>query len=256
MDFLSTAARQSASLRETEHRPWPLADNEGAWLMGQTWEDLLFAHWRAPFDAVREHVPRPLAVDTFDGSAWIGITPFRVRGLRLRATLPAPVVSTFLELNARTYVRFGDKAGIWFFSLDASSALAVAAARRFYRLPYFRARMAAASAGAATSLASTRTHADARAAGWRARYQPAGEAFNAPKGSLEYFLAERYCLYAFDEGRLFRADIHHRPWPLQQAEAEIAENTVAPPGIATEGEPLLHLARRQDVVVWPLRSVI
>ena len=219
--------------------------------MGQTWDDLLFAHWRMPVDAVRAHVPRPLAVETFDGSAWVGITPFRVRGLRLRATLPPPVVSRFLELNARTYVTFGDKPGIWFFSLDASSAVAVAAARRFYRLPYFRARMAAVAAGASTSFASRRTHTDARPAAWRARYEPAGDVFNASKGSLEYFLAERYCLYAFHDGRLFRADIHHPPWPLEPAQADIRENTMARPyGIDLTGDPILHLSRRQDVVFW------
>ena len=224
--------------------------------MGQTWEDLLFAHWPVPPGPVRGHVPAPLTIDTFDGSAWVGITPFRVRGLRLRATLPAPVVSSFLELNARTYVTFGGKPGIWFFSLDASSALAVAGARRFYRLPYFRARMTAVSAGRAIAYTSARRDGDAQPARWRARYEPVGDVYSAATGSLDHFLTERYCLYAFDDGRLFRADIHHRPWPLQPAEADIAENTMMPPGIEPSAPPLLHLARRQDVVIWPLRPVI
>ena len=254
VDFLSTPARQAATLRETAHRPWPLPS--GSWLMGQTWDDLLFAHWRVPPDAIREHVPPPLAVDTWDGSAWIGITPFKLRGLRLRATLPTPVVSQFLELNTRTYVTFGGKPGIWFFSLDAASALAVRAARRFYRLPYFRARMAAVTTGGATRYASRRDHRHARPAVWRGRYEATGEMFNASPGSIEHFLTERYCLYAFEDGRIFRADIHHPPWPLQEAGAEIAENTMPPPGIEASGEPLLHLSRRQDVVIWPLAPVV
>src|SRR5919108_547937 len=135
-----TAARQSATLNVHEHRPWPLPSRR--WLMGQTWERLLFAHWRLPHERVQALVPA-LPVDRFDGSAWIGVTPFVVKGLRITGTPPPPVVSSFPELNVRTYVTIDGKPGIYFFSLDAASGLAVAAARRFYRLPYFRARMRA-----------------------------------------------------------------------------------------------------------------
>lgn len=223
--------------------------------MGQTWKDLLFAHWRVPVDAVRGLVPPQLSVDVFDGGAWIGVTPFEVTGLRLIATPPAPRLSSFLELNVRTYVTAEDKPGIFFFSLDAGSSLAVQAARRSYRLPYFRARMSATRLDDRIEFASERLGRRERSFAFRARYGPAGEVFTAGAGSLEYFLAERYCLYTLDGGRLFRGDIHHPPWPLQTAEAEIDENTMAPPPIVLEGDPLLHFASRQDVIIWPLRSV-
>jgi uncharacterized protein YqjF (DUF2071 family) len=220
--------------------------------MGQTWKDLLFAHWAVPVDAVRRHVPTVLPVDVFDGRAWIGITPFRLHGFRLRSVPPLPGLSSFLELNARTYVTLDDKPGIWFFSLDASSQLAVSAARRFYRLPYFRATMSASTSDGSVRYATTRRERNARPATFRGRYGPTGDVFTAAEGSLEYFLAERYCLYTVDKGRVFRAEIHHKPWPLQEATAEIDENTMAPPGIPTDGEPLLHFAARQDVVIWRL----
>ena len=223
--------------------------------MGQTWERLLFAHWSVPVASVRDHVPRSLAVDTFGGSAWIGITPFRVSGLRLRGAPPMPFVSRFLELNARTYVTVEEKPGIWFFSLDASSRLAVEAARRAYKLPYFLARISASESGAGFAYASERATRGARPAEFSGRYWANGEAFAAAPGSLEHFLTERYCLYAVERDHVFRGEIHHRPWPLRPAEAEIARNTMAPPGIPTNGEPLLHLAERQDVVIWPLASV-
>jgi uncharacterized protein len=251
-DFLSTPARQHATLEETAHRPWPLPG--GSWLMAQTWHDLLFAHWRVPIAAVREHVPPELPVDTFDGSAWVGVTPFRLTGLRLRAVPPAPLLSTFLELNARTYVTLGGKPGIWFFSLDAASRLAVAAARRAYRLPYFHARMSAEPEGEGLRYRSERLSARERPAEFAGRYAPAGGVFRAAPESLEYFLAERYCLYAVDGGRVFRAEIHHPPWPLQRAGAELERNTMPPPGIPIDGEPLLHYAARQDVLIWPLRE--
>lgn len=220
--------------------------------MGQTWEDLLFAHWRVPLEALRAHVPAELEVELHDGSAWLGITPFRVTGLRLRGTLPLPGVSSFLETNVRTYVRAADeKPGVWFFSLDASSRLAVEAARRLYRLPYFHARMAATRRGEWIDYECARMQEHGRV--FSGRYRPDGAVFNAEPGSLEWFLTERYCLYTTDRARLMRAEIHHAPWPLQPADAAIDLATLSP--IEVDGPPLVHFARRQDVVIWPLEAV-
>jgi uncharacterized protein YqjF (DUF2071 family) len=249
--LLEAPLRQSGSLERLEHRPWPIPRR--SWTMGQTWEDLLFAHWRIPAELLESRLPEGLALDTFDGGAWLGVTPFRLTGLRLRGLLPLPGASSFLELNVRTYVTAQDKPGIWFFSLDASSGLAVQAARRTYRLPYFRARMTAARKGEWIAYESARTEEPGRA--FSARYRPAGEARESTPGSLEWFLTERYCLYTVDDrGRLCRADIHHTPWPLQQAEAEIELNTM-PPVALPDDAPLCHFSRRQDVVIWPLEPV-
>jgi uncharacterized protein YqjF (DUF2071 family) len=224
--------------------------------MGQTWEGLLFAHWRLPVKAVRPLVERGLEIDTFDGSAWLGITPFRVDALRLRGLLPAPFVSRFLELNVRTYVTYGKKPGIWFFSLDAASRLAVEGARRAYRLPYHQARMRADRHGLRIRYESTRLGSPARPYVFSGRYRPTGEPEPAAQGSLEHFLAERYCLYTSHEGRLHRAEIHHPPWPLQTAEATIELNTMPPDGVTLPDEPpLLHFSASQDVVIWPLERV-
>jgi uncharacterized protein YqjF (DUF2071 family) len=233
---LDDAAAQARSLRETAHRPYPLP--ERPWTMGQTWRDLLFAHWRVPHDKLRPHVPERLELEEHDGSAWVGLTPFRVTGLRLRGVPPLPLLSSFCELNCRTYVRGGDRPGIWFFSLDASSRAAVAAARRTYRLPYRHARIEA-------------THDSFRAdvdgdGSFAASFHGTGTPAPADPGTLEHFLAERYCLYS-GEGEL-RADIHHAPWPVRPAEAKIDHRGIAP--VELEGDPLCHCARRQDVVIW------
>ncbi len=236
------------------HRPWPLP--ERSWVMAQTWMDLLFAHWSVAPEILRGVVPPQLPLDTFDGRAWIGVTPFAVRNLRLRPSPAVPFLSAFPEINVRTYVTVDGKPGIYFFSLDAASRLAVAAARSAYRLPYFHARISIARDQAGIHYTSRRVGDEAPApADFRGCYRPVGDTFNASRGSLEHWLTERYCLYTFDDQRrVQRADIHHPPWPLQHAEADIDVNTMtAEIAVDLAGKPLLHYAHRQDVVFWTLR---
>lgn len=219
--------------------------------MGQTWEDLLFVHWRMPAADLRTLVPPSVEIEEHDGSAWLGITPFRVTALRLRGLLPLPGISSFLELNVRTYVSDGEKPGIWFFSLDAASRVAVEAARAGYKLPYFPARMRSARVGDWIAYESARAGDTGVAFG--ARYRAVGDEFVAAPGSLDEFLAERYCLYVEDAGKLKRAEIHHRPWTLRRADAEIELNTMAPVDLP-DGEPHLLWGGRQDVVLWALEE--
>jgi uncharacterized protein YqjF (DUF2071 family) len=225
--------------------------------MGQSWLDLLFAHWALAPSALEARVPAPVELDTFEERAWIGITPFVVSGLRLAPTPPVPYLSKFPEINVRTYVTLDGKPGIYFFSLDAASRFAVSTARRLYRLPYFLADMSADRSDGRVEYRSKRLDEHGHATRFEGRYRPIGPPAAATPGSLEYFLTERYCLYTLGEGgEPLRAEIHHPPWPLQPAEAEIAVNTMAPPGIELPEEPpLLHFAARQDVLLWRTRRV-
>ncbi len=250
LDALRAASRQARALEHVEHRPWP--PPTGRWLVGQTWQDLLFAHWPVPPEALRPRIPAQLELEERDGSAWLGIVPFRVSGLRWRGTLPLPLVSSFLELNVRTYVRGADgRPGLWFFSLDATSRLVVRAARRQYRLPYFDARITVDEADGWTDVECARL--GERGKVFSGRFRPLGPAAPAQAGSLEWFLSERYCLYTCDAAGLYRAEIHHPPWLLRPAEAEIDLTSLAPAEL--HGDPLCHVAERQDVVVWPLERV-
>jgi uncharacterized protein YqjF (DUF2071 family) len=221
--------------------------------MHQRWHDLLFAHWRVPVEMLRPLVPRPLPVDTFDAAAWVGVIPFRMTNLRPRLIPALPWLSAFPELNVRTYVTVDGKPGVYFFSLDAGNPVAVAAARALFDLPYYRADMRVMQDGDGVRYRSTRTHRGAPAAHFVARYRPTGAPFEPTPGSLDHFLTERYCLYTVSfRGHVFRVEIDHRPWPLQPAEATLEVNTMASAqGIALPNDPpLLHFARRQDVVVW------
>jgi uncharacterized protein YqjF (DUF2071 family) len=221
--------------------------------MAQTWHDLLFAHWPVPVEGLRRLIPASLEPDTYAGEAWVGVVPFRMTGIRLRGLPALPGLSALPELNLRTYVVAGDKPGVLFFSLDAGNPIAVAVARTWYHLPYYRARMSAQPDGEGVRFASRRTHWGARQADFRARYGPVGPVLRSEPGSLEHWLTERYCLYApTPGGRVYRADIHHSPWPLQLAKAEIPTNTL-PRAHGLElpdTPPLLHFARRLDVLAW------
>ncbi len=223
--------------------------------MSMAWENLLFAHWPVPADALRKLIPAGLELDLFAGQAWLGVVPFRMADTRLRGLPAVPGTAAFPELNVRTYVTAGGKPGVWFFSLDAGSRLAVRGARTFFHLPYFDARMTVHANDAGIHYESTRTHRAAPPAEFRATYRPIGEPRPASPGSIEHWLAERYCLYSADRrGRVWRGEIHHAPWPLQTAEASIELNTmVTPLGLELPGiPPLLHFARRLDVVAWLL----
>lgn len=231
------------------HRPYPLPATP--WIMKQTWVDLVFAHWRVPAAALRARIPTQLELEEFDGSAWLGIAPFEVSGLHPRFVPALPVVSRFPELNVRTYVRRDGKPGVFFFSLDAGSTLAVEAARAFFRLPYFRATMRIRREGEWIRFRSRRVQRGG--ASFSARYRPVGPAFEALSGTLDHFLVERYCLYTGLLGpRIFRVDIHHPPWQLQRGEAVIDENSMAEAsGIRLPDEaPILHFSRRQPTLVW------
>jgi uncharacterized protein len=244
-------ALQQRTLEELGHRPWPLP--EGSWVQGQTWCDLLFAHWRVPAERLRRVMPSTLPLHLYDdGSAWLSITPFLVKGVRLRRTPPLPWISHFPELNVRTYVELDGKPGIYFFSLDAGRRAAVIGARRMYRLPYFHARMRVDRVGARIDYESERIDSSGLPAAFRGQYSPSGEITH---DHLARWLAERYCAYVVDErGRPLRIDIHHPPWPLQPADGALEAQGMADQiGIGLEGEPLLHFSARQDTLIWPLR---
>jgi uncharacterized protein YqjF (DUF2071 family) len=217
------------------------------------WRDLLFMHWPVPEGALRPLVPPALRLDAFDGSAWLGVVPFRMAGVRPRFLPAVPWLSGFPELNLRTYVTAGGKPGIWFFSLDAGNPVAVRLARTTFHLPYFDAEMSCDVADDEVRYRSVRTHGGAPAAEFAARYRPVGEPFESRRGSLENFLTERYCLYAADgRGDMRRGDIHHRLWPLRVAEAEVERLKMTQQiGLdLPDTEPILHFSARLDVLAW------
>ncbi|HZD94688.1 MAG TPA: DUF2071 domain-containing protein [Candidatus Sulfotelmatobacter sp.] len=237
-------------LLETGHRPIPMP--AGPWVMKQNWHDLLFAHWALPAQKLRPLVPQELELDLRDGSAYVAVTPFWMSGIRWRYAPPLPFLYKFCELNVRTYVRYKGIPGVYFFSLDAASLPAVVGARAAYKLPYLHAAMVVRSDGKEFHYTSSRLQAP-RPADFQARYRPISAPRIRDRDSIEFFLTERYCLYAVHRGTVLRAHIHHAPWQLQDAAAELDVNTVAQAdGVDLPGSKplLLHYSRLLEVLVW------
>ena len=221
--------------------------------MEQTWHNLLFAHWSYPVEAIRAAVPAQLPIDTFDGKAWVGVVPFTLRGLKLRGLPPIPGASMFPELNVRTYVTMEGKPGVYFFSLDAGNQLAVMAARTAFHLNYYNALMSVTRTPDGIRYLSRRTDTRGKPADFSARYRADGKGWRAQPGSLEYFLVERYCLYAVSPStRVYRTDIHHKPWLLQPAEADVdAAALLEAAGIPKPtSEIVLHFSPIQEMIGW------
>jgi len=241
-------------LGQVSHRPWPIPN--APWLMTQTWHQLLFAHWTIDPSELRSKVPSCFELDLFDGAAWVGVVPFHMSNVAPRGVPSLPWVSRFPELNVRTYVRVGQRPGVYFFSLDAASRVAVKTARALLNLPYQHASMTVHQTVGEIHYDSVRT--GTAPAEFKGIYKPVGPPFVPVEGSLEYFLTERYCLYHLDRGGLpYRLEIHHPPWMLQPAEARLARNTMAEAsGIALRGQPsLVHFVERQDAVAWAPKRI-
>ncbi len=238
-------------LSAISQRQWP--PPRMPWVMAMRWHDLLFAHWPLRPEIVRPLIPGVVELDTFDGWAWIGIVPFHMSGVRLHFIPPLWPLSRFAELNVRTYVKTQGRSGVWFFSLDAASKLAVRAAR-LLGLPYFDARMSVELGKKTIAYRSARVHHHAPPAEFEAAYGPTGPIYCSARESLDRWLTARYCLYAAFGKQVVYGEIDHPAWPLQSAEVELQVNTMTQQlGISLPStKPLLHFARRLDVLSWPI----
>jgi uncharacterized protein YqjF (DUF2071 family) len=246
--------RDHPAFARIDHRPWPIP--AGPWTWRQNWHDLLFAHWPVPVADLRRLVPDGLTIQEYDGTSWLGVVPFRMTGVMRWPFPDLPWVSAFPELNVRLYVERDGKPGVWFLSLDAANPLAVWAARRFFHLPYWYARMTLTLHDGEYRFRSRR-RGGSKAAPFAAAYKPTSPPYEAKRGTLEAFLVERYCLYCqAPDGALYRAEVHHLPWPLQRAAGKVEpDELLRTHGLTVEGAPLLHFSRGVDVVVWPLERL-
>ena len=210
---------QHPTFKQVTHRPWPLPKRP--WVIQQSWKNLLFVHWQIDPQWIRDRIPSALEVDLFDGKAWIGIVPFDMNAIKRRG-LPSPSwIRDFPEINVRTYVRYKDKPGVWFFSLDVPKLLAVCLARALYHLPYHMAALHIEQKENCYTCIHRRNHHR-----FYAEYEPT-ETFETERNSFEWWATERYCLYSQSgSGGLYCTEIHHPRWGLEKCNLSIKENTL------------------------------
>jgi hypothetical protein len=223
----------------------------------QRWRSLLFLHWELPVDTVAALLPPTLTVDTFEGRAYLGVVPFLMRDVSPWWSPSVPGVSTFPELNVRTYVHHrGRDPGVWFFSLDAAKLFVVLAARAGWRLPYSLAAMSLDEHPDRMYYRSRRRWPGDPTASFEAGYRIGEPIGTARPGSFEHFLVERYLLYTTGrDGRLLCGQVHHRPYPLHRAELlELRETMTSAAGLpAPADRPHLLFSPGVDVDIYPLR---
>ena len=248
-------------LVRTSHKPRPLPP--GRWAMTQRWNDLLFAHWPIAGSVMDALLPDWLEADSYQGSAWLGAVPFWLDRIKIRGVPSIPGLRNFPDLNLRTYVRdrLTGTPGIYCFSVDSSNLLAVAVAHLAYHLPYKLAEMHLEQRSEREFAFYSRRRFTRPHVIFKARYRglgPTHKTAEIPPGSLEYFFSERNCVFSTNRaGQPIQANLHHVPWPLEEAEAEIERNDLGTAvGIALPNqEPVLHYSRRLAVYIWPAELV-
>ena len=229
----------------------PSEDSPGASIR-MSWRNLLFIHWRVDPELLAPLLPEGLELDTFDGCGWIGLIPFTMDGTRPWGLPSLPGVSRFHECNVRTYVLQDGIPGVWFFSLDAASRLAVTGGRLLWKLNYVHASFDVKRTADRTDYSVRRSDGTHSRISWR----EGAELPPSESGSLRNFLTERYCLYSARGGKVWRGGIHHEPWNLREAELlSLDDQRVARAGIPTEGDPCCMVGGDVDVKGWNLRRV-
>jgi len=226
-------------------------------LLRMSWRDVGFFHWPVEPDLIAATLPEGLAVDSYDGEAWLGVVPFEMDDIRPRGS---PIGRSFGELNLRTYVTDGTTPGVYFYNLDADDRLSVGLARTLFELPYYRAKMRLRRNGDGIEFRSRRTDERAPPADFDAAYGPAGTAgtHQPEPGSLEAFLVERYRFYVADEdGAIYYADIDHEPWQLQSGHVTLRENGLFEANGFDEpsGEPVVYYSPGLDVTAGRLHRL-
>jgi uncharacterized protein len=226
--------------------------------MFQTWEELLFLHWRVDPRLLQSRLPAGLRVDTFENQAWVGVVPFFMRNIRPSWSPVVPGVSNFQELNLRTYVvDERGTPGVWFFSLDADTRVGVWWGRTLYDLPYHYARMMHTRdrGSGRVEYMSQRPGTAARLASQFA-YEPHGAAWTAEPGTLEFFLVERYVLFTQNRrGELMSGRVFHRPYEVHNTTAKANDALFELNGLPRPGRAADHMliSRGVDVEVFALQ---
>ncbi|MBA2175100.1 DUF2071 domain-containing protein [Halobacillus locisalis] len=227
-----------------------------SWIMHQTWEELVFMHWPVSVDLLRPHIPETFEIDTYDGTAWIAIVPFRMNDIRFRGMPSVPLGNQLLELNVRTYVSYNGEPGVYFVTLDANHPLGIFLARTVFGLPYVHANMRMDQTDEIFHFTSRRTHSGYAPAHFHASFKTISPPVPSQPGSLLYWLTERYALWVIRGSSIYKGPIYHRNWSLQKAESEVYINQLTDflPASVFESKPMTYYSKSLDTYIFPFEK--
>ncbi|WNS76922.1 DUF2071 domain-containing protein [Bacillus sp. DTU_2020_1000418_1_SI_GHA_SEK_038] len=240
---------------DNAHRPYPIPSDY--WIMRQAWRNLLFIHWPISLEKVRQFVHPSLHIDTFDGDAWLGIIIFEMEGIYPRGFPSISIIPPFAEINVRTYVHYNGKPGIYFMSLDVGDLASLTIAKRWLHLPYKHSHISIQKIGKAFYYDSIRVKQTNPQIICKGSYSPVKDIFFPIEGTLDHWLTERYCFFSSNKrDNLYCCEIHHDPWPLQQAEAIIKKNTLFTPFQIdiSDIQPIFHFSKGVDSLIWNIKK--
>ncbi len=231
-------------------RRWP-------WVAQQEWHDVLFMHWPVPYDLLKPYVPDPFILETYGEQAWISIVLFRVEKSRLRNMPTIMSYPPFLQMNIRTYIQFQGEPGIYFLSVDVNRLLIMMTAKRLLQLPYKMAKMKLEQTKDQllfTSKQWTKNYVDARIS---VRYRPLTNTVFSQKGTLPYWLTERYCSWMIHGNKIVKAPLSHISWMLYHAELDMTMTNIIPfiPNKYFHLNPLTHYAKSKHAYLHPFEQI-
>lgn len=243
-------------LNDIIHRPYPLPSKN--WIMRQTWKNVLFLHWPIPLEKLRPHIPTSLQIDTYKGTAWLGIILFVLEGIYPFGLSSISLTPKFPEINVRTYVTYNGKPGIYFLSIDVDNWASLKIAKHWYHLPYHSAHISFQKEGESFHCHSVRRENRNDPLSFHCKYASVSDVYAPKEGTLDHWLTERYCFYSSNNGvSIYCGEIHHQPWPLQKAKIELVNHTLFTPFHfdLPEEKPVIHFSPGVDSLMWNIKKI-
>jgi len=232
-------------LADISQRTYPIPESN--WKYYQQWHNTVFLHWSLPNKKIKELLPPNLELDTFDGNAWISLVAFEVQKMRVHYLPPFPYVSNFKEINVRTYVTHNGIKGIYMFSIETDKLIEVLLTRIFIGLPYKKSNIKKSSHKILSFNKQNNYQLDLS-------YKPIE--VSTIKTKLDYWLTERHALYNYKESQLYRHDIHHKEWQLNEVDISVWDINYNFKDLSLTINPdKVHFAKKIQVLLWGRKIV-
>ena len=227
-------------LNTTKHRPFDCPTH--SWTYYQEWNNALFLHWQVPFESLRSVVPHKLNLDSFEGAVYVSIVAFTMQKIRRKNFPSVKYISDFDEINVRTYIDNDNRKGVYFLNIEAGNHLSAIISKTLSGLPYEKSNIKRTTKTYTSHNVQKDFHLDTEFETKKSQ---------AEKSALDNWLTERYCLY-LDKGTLiYRYDIHHKEWEINDVEITRLDVNYRIGKISLTGKPdLIHYSDGVKVIAW------